>query len=45
MNLWSLDVGFRHRIQTFKEDVAKSLQPQPTKVWTVTEEVSNSSSS
>ena len=42
MNLWSLDVGSRHRIQTLKETPAKIQQPQLTKPWAVAEEVFDS---
>ena len=37
----SLDLGSRDRVQTLKEVPAKGLQPQPTKGWTVTEELFN----
>ena len=38
----SLDVGSRQRIQILKEGPASCPQPQPTKYWVVTEEVSDS---
>ena len=38
----SLYIGSRHSFQNLKEENAKGLQPQPSKGWTVTEEVIDS---